>query len=605
MDTPASEASNLAYISHLQQWEASLTAIDQALRHVISDREDEFLALGANIQKFSHDARALDDQAETLTELTAGEVILQVVETLGHELEQINAVCGFAKREADVQRLVVIMDLINSLNARMGDFRKIVRTLRVLGITTRIESARLGDKGRGFMNLAVQVDSLGQNIVDSWERIATDSKGLGEQVGTALERTRTLVREQEGVAEQALGKGQENLNTLNRLTEQSGAVSQRLAQRATEISSSVGSVVSSLQFHDIARQQVEHVNEAIEDMFEMILRTEKNGGDWKQEQMEELACWVADVCSLQVSQLNHCRARFLEAIRTLSRDLSSITENIAGLSRDLQSVLGSTEDASQNALDRIEGNIHQLIEFMHGVAEKSGQLARIMKIVGSTVSQMASFVSNIEDVGSEIELIALNASVQAAHTGEEGLALGVLAGAIQRLSVDARTLTDKVAEELRGISGNALELQKMADASMDTRDLDRQVGRLEEMINTLRSLNSQAAEMFASVSSGARNLQQEVADQVRNVTFDQPVAAEFATQIQALEALAANALTLTSHECDPEDRPQRLKELLSRYTMEAERMVHLGGEESGQGDTGDVELFGAEESEFGDNIELF
>lgn len=605
MDAPAREASNQGYISHLRQWEASLTSIDQALRHVISDREDEFLALGANIQKFSRDAGALDDQAETLTELTAGEVILQVVETLGHELEQINAVCGFAKREADVQRLVVIMDLITSLNARLGGFRKIVRTLRVLGITTRIESARLGDKGRGFMNLAVQVDSLGHNIVDSWERIATDSRGLGEQVGTALERTRTLVREQEGVAGQALGKGRENLNTLNRLTEQSGVVSQRLAQRATEISSSVGSVVSSLQFHDIARQQVEHVNEAIQDMFEMILRAKKNEKDWKQEQMEELTCWMADVCSLQISQLNQCRTRFLKAISTLTEDLSSITENIAGLSRDLQSVVGSTEGASQNALDRIEGNIHQLIEFMHGVARKSGQLAQIMKCVGSTVSQMASFVSNIEDVGSEIELIALNASVQAARTGEEGLALGVLAGAIQRLSVDARALTDKVALELRTISGNALELQKMADASMDTRDLDRQVGRLEEMINTLRSLNSQAAEMFASVSSGAGNLQQEVADQVRDVTFDQPVAEEFATQIQALEELAANALTLNPHECRPEDRPQRLKELLSRYTMEAERMVHLGAGEPGRGDTSDVEMFGAEESEFGDNIELF
>lgn len=605
MGSPTQDESRRDYAGHLRQWETSLETVDQALRHVISDREDEFLALGANIQKFSRDARALDDQAKTLTELTAGEVITQIVETLGHELEQIKAVCGFAKREADVRRLVVIMGLISSLNSRMGDFRKIVRTLRVLGITTRIESARLGDKGRGFMNLAVQVDSLGQNIVDSWERIASDSKGLGEQVGAALDRTRTLVQEQEGVADQALGKGHENLNTLNRLTEQSGAVSRRLAGRAAEISSNVGSVVSSLQFHDIARQQVEHVNEAIQDMLEMILRTQKDEDNWRQEQMEELACWVADVCSLQVSQLNHCRVRFLDAIGTLTQDLSSITENIAGLSQDLQSVLGSTEDASQNALDRIEGNIRQLIEFMHGVAEKSGQLAQIMKSVGSTVSQMASFVSNIEDVGSEIELIALNASVQAAHTGEEGLALGVLAGAIQRLSVDARTLTDKVAEELRGISGNALELQKMADASMDTRDLDRQVGRLEEMINSLRSLNSQAAEMFGSVSLGAGNLQREITDQARGVTFHEPVAREFSAQIQALEELAANALTLTSHECHPEDRPQRLKELLSRYTMEAERMVHLGGEESGQGDTGDVELFGAEESEFGDNIELF
>lgn len=259
-----------AFDKELSRWREALERLDHGLAHVIRDREEEFLALGAGIQKFSRDAKDLAAQAAALTELTAGEDLSHVVEALGYELGQINEVCGFSRREADVQRLVLIMGLIDTLKARMGNFRKIVRTLQVLGVTTRIESARLGDKGRGFMNLAVQVDSLGQNIVDSWAKIDADSKGLKEHVGTALSRTQTLVREQELVAGQALGKGRENLDTLNRLTAHSGEVSQRLSKHASEISAHVGSVVASLQFHDIARQQVEHVSEAVEDMLQVL-----------------------------------------------------------------------------------------------------------------------------------------------------------------------------------------------------------------------------------------------------------------------------------------------------------------------------------------------
>jgi hypothetical protein len=166
-----------------------------------------------------------------------------------------------------------------------------------------------------------------------------------------------------------------------------------------------------------------------------------------------------------------------------------------------------------------------------------------------------------------------------------------------------------VADELKEISGNALELQKMADAAKDTRDQERLVARLEEMINNLRSLNQQAAKMFTQVSAGADRLRQELIDQATGISFHHPVAKELEGRIDDFERIAALALARTSHECDPANRSQRLKELLSRYTMEAERMVHLGMEHqqgTGDKDPGDVELFGGEEEgEFGDNVELF
>ncbi len=597
---------------HAGKWSQSMQALGRDLARVIPDREEAFLALGADIQAFSSKAKAMSRQAAALTELTAGEEIAQIVETLGGELDQINAVCGLSCRRDDLRRLEQVVELIGSLERRTGSFRKIVRTLQMLGVTTRIESARLGEKGRGFMNLAGQVDSLGQNIIEHWTKIQADAKHLGDQVSSALGRTGTLVREQQTVTEEALGSGQANLATLASLSEHSAGASRTLSRRTGEVSRHVGSIVASLQFHDITRQQVEHVCEAVEDMARML---DDEAGSTNTEadhrRMQETACWIADVCSLQASQLSHCGKAFDQAINSLVDDLSSIAGTVDGLNRDLAGMLRSEGDSSRNVLDQIEANVRHLIDFMRGFGAKSEELGGIMVQVGATVAQMAGFVGNIEEVGSEIELIALNASVQAAHTGDEGLALGVLAGAIQRLSMDARTVTDEVAGELRAIADHAQELQKLSDVSADAQRMEQMMGRLEEMINSLRNLNRQTMDMFGGIRADGDVLCRDLQAQIDGITFHHDVLLDLAQARGSFEDLADQAMVQSSEDCDPSQRPERLKELLARYTMEAERMVHLGEDhnEAAPAESDDVELFGDDDGVelFGDddNVELF
>lgn len=51
------------------------------------------------------------------------------------------------------------------------------------------------------------------------------------------------------------------------------------------------------------------------------------------------------------------------------------------------------------------------------------ELAEIMQKVAQTIGEISGFVTDIEEIGSEIDLIALNSQIKAAHTGVEGAAL--------------------------------------------------------------------------------------------------------------------------------------------------------------------------------------
>ena len=99
-------------------------------------------------------------------------------------------------------------------------------------------------------------------------------------------------------------------------------------------------------------------------------------------------------------------------------------------------------------------------------------------------------------------------------------------------------------------------------------------------------------------------LSESLRDAAAGADLDREICAELSSareEMGAISGTARRAVPLA----DDRHRSQRLKELLSRYTMEVERLVHEaafgegGGGEVRDAAEGEVELFGD------DNVELF
>jgi len=214
------------------------------------------------------------------------------------------------------------------------------------------------------------------------------------------------------------------------------------------------------------------------------------------------------------------------------------------------------------------------------------------------------FVEDIEEVGSEIELIALNAAVKAARTGDEGRALGVLAQAIQKLSVEARDKTGDVSQALTEISRSSQDLERNAAGYLDTSRLEGLAARQEDLMHRLREVNTRFMSSLEGLRGESGRLSEELRHTAAGADLDRDICAELAsarTDMGAISGAARRAVPLA----DDSNRSQRLKELLSRYTMEVERLVHEAAFGQGGGTVrdeseGEVELFGDD-----DNVELF
>lgn len=590
------------------------------LARLLADREDEFLGLGNRVMEFAASSQALAQQAGDLAELTSGEDVERGVAELSAEMEEMRGVCDFSAGEQSLSGLERVQRVIDSLLSGVASFGRIVRSLQMLGISTRIESARLGDQGLGFNTLADDVEKLAGKIVINSAAVMDKAKSLAGMINEARSQTGGLVEAQKGCSERILTDLRANLDGLTGLSGSSRELSASLVSRTQASAADISEVVASLQFHDIVRQQVEHVEEALGDMMGMIRQrggeagagcakespSSPAGDDGPREldpETRDLVGWVSDVSRLQESQLGNAAERFGQAMENFRGSLQSIAESIAGMSRDAEVLAGAGGQGGESVLDHVEKSTTSVIGSMREFALQAERIGRLMAAVAATVAEMEGFVEDIEEVGSEIELIALNASVKAARTGTEGRALGVLAQAIQKLSMEARDKTGEVSRVLTDISRGSQDLERAAAGYLDTSRLADMTARQEELMRRLRVVNTGFMDRLESVRRGGAGLNAAVMAVVRDAVMDRDICAEL-DAVRADMGVVVGAARQAVPLADDAHRSQRLKELLSRYTMEAERLVHEaafgeGGGAARDAAEGEVELFDD------GNVELF
>lgn len=585
----------------LRQCRTALGSMEHGLSAVMKGRERDFLSLGENLMSLQDGCEAISRNARELVECTSGQGMPVSLEGLSGELRALTDASVHDAGRRSLADIEGVSRIVNELSGIVSAFSKIVKHLTMLGIATRIESARLGADGRGFSTLADDVEKLAHLIVDHCAGIAAKVEALRGHVDSARDRTLAIIHAQDQCHEAISRELGANIAGLADMAERSASVSRDLSRNAEEIEAEIAKAVRSLQSHDIVRQQIEHAEHALSEVAAVL----DGGGrtDGSDEDTLDLVAFVADVLTLQTSQLDSADRHFSEAAGILRGSLDSLAARIRGIGTAIAAVAGAS--GADSPLARVEAGISTVKAELGDYANQGEALGGIMDSVAETITGMGGSIEAIEEVGAEIELIAINASIKAAHTGEAGAALGVLALAIQGLSADARRQTDAVAGILGDISKAAKTLQDNAAAYNDQSEAWRVVGELDAVLSETSQTAKRCETLFATLKSASAALGSRAGEVGRAIDFDKDIGSRLQAIRRTLEGQVAMARKLAPQ--GGQGRSIRLRELYDRYTMEAERAVHEAafGLAAAPDKTAAPGQDKEDSGEFGGNVELF
>lgn len=591
-------------------WRPSLDSAMAELRQLAGATESEFLRIGEQMQGIHRHSGEISGLADHLVDAASGPRMQALLERLRQMMGDMEDYLARA-RARSVETFTTLQrfqDLLVQISKPLEGFQKMDMTLHILGVAIKIESARLGDMGSGFVNLAMDVEKLSHQINEKSEAILKHRHLLTSMVSESMALVQSTESCHDAEVSSTLANTAASLRELEAVNERFTRLGARVAAVSGEIAGNIGEVVSSMQFHDINRQQLEHVVEALEGLSTDIDAVHGSG---PADQRRSLIIEAGNVCELQEAQLHFASTEFHAAVSSIVDNLRELARKQTAMAEETLAAMGLMDASDTSFLDGISHGIATVTSLLATFADTDRDMSAAMKKVAETIGEITVFVGDIESIGYATVHIALNAQIKAAHTGAEGAALEVLAKEIKQLSDETVHQTDSIATALTEINAATGRLSMKTDEAeiilgAKISGMGKEVSEIVEMLGGMN------AELLA-VLSRMHGMVDALTEEVEMVTAGIDVHERSrATADQVAAAL--HAIVDQSRKLEPasEEFKQNLRLMEERYTMESERRIHeaIAGKRKEPTEAGGQLQIpeatpGKGDSEFGDNVDLF
>ena len=576
----------------------TLSEVASEIDKITRNSENDFLKIGENLAYYLKGTNGLYETAVETAESISQKILKDGINPLSDLMNEFSSYLALSSNEfgLGIKNLGEISAKIEQIADEQSGFNKIVKHLKMLGISTKIESVRLGSDDQGFYSLAENVDKLSSQISDKSKSILDNSIQLIKTMNSTIADMRKLEAQQKEQSNAILNHTTSSIEDLKEKFHECSEKAEKISVSSQLVGRSISTLVTSIQFHDITRQQMEHVKEALEGQIKAIsdaCRDENN------EELEEVMELLPYACELQSAQVKSSVDQFYSAVEEIVINLREIENNVGAIFNESCALINEKEGKEESSLKVIKKELSVIAQSLKKNEEISANLSNSIISVVSIVDELSSKVIEIQSIGDEIEIIALNSRVKAARTGNNGSALGVLSEAIQKLSIEAKNQTVITTSLLETISESSEKLKASIEsftASDAGFNVDGINGKIMSLIESTLEIESEASRLVGRIKSTVYDLKENINKAVSELTIHEFVKETGNRMQENLNKIAA----LGSNDAAAKERST--KHLFEKYTMHSERAIHQNF--TGTGNNA-MNLLNDDNSGFDDNIELF
>lgn len=583
---------------------ARLRHIAEQLLGLNEETAGEFLRAGARLQEAAIRTRTIstlaseasaavsgsgegNDRLQTMADVAGGTVAK--LKEWQRELDQVPDSLG-----------AVVNSIQSVMAAGVEWHRGIAKNLRVVRMYTAVEAAHLNSHNS-------RVEAFCVELAESADHISNDGAAWKKRTAEAtisLDGAHRGITE--GVAAFAAGVFEAQrqlgiaLSGLSGILARSRESTQQVAEIAADISTQVNQVVASLQFHDIARQRIEHVQEALLEVADALecYAADPEGVDLN------IASEAYASLRLQSAQLEKVVEGAEEAEASISGGLQRIAAECIGLAEATESLRVSH---GGDAFAQVRECVDALAVSLNRGIELAMDTVSSVQDVAAIAAETDRWTERSRITSDELLMLGMNAVIMTANLREEGRTITVCADEIGRLvRASAETISD-AAGRLGSIVQTAEELGRRAEQARQSHAARCEGDRdeLEQGLVALEAIHEHVKEAGETAELASRELSDDIAHTLRGLRFADTMRRKLGhavSQMREVEQVLTDA-GLGSVE------GAELARLVGRYTMADERHTHadiLGAEVAAElvmidGDEADD----GGDDDLGDNVELF
>lgn len=171
---------------------------------------------------------------------------------------------------------------------------------------------------------------------------------------------------------------------------------------------------------------------------------------------------LADDILASSSQLSNTATQQVDGVIeafTSAKKMESTGEETASSAKDISNAAATSVEVSGEGLTVVSDSVSEF----HSVRDQVQTIVDAVDKLNTQLSQVDAIVSSVADVAKQSQLLAVNASIEAAKAGEAGLRFAVVAREIKNLAVHSKKATDTVRQTLGNVKQGIKHIAEVSE----------------------------------------------------------------------------------------------------------------------------------------------
>lgn len=230
------------------------------------------------------------------------------------------------------------------------------------------------------------------------------------------------------------------------------------------------------------------------------------------DQFEQAVLGVVDEVARSVDEMSKAAVEMSAIAEQTSERSGNVTKVAEEASNNVSMVASASEELS-SSINELEQQASNANDVSTSAVERTTSAGNDVGSLVESSSQISNVVSLINDIAEQTNLLALNATIEAARAGEAGRGFAVVASEVKSLASQTAQATEDIAKQVNSMQ----EVAGRARGGMD--EVQKAIESVSSIIANMSSAITQQSASTQEIARSAQDVSRGTTEVTRNITL--------------------------------------------------------------------------------------